>query len=84
MPDPIKVLAEQIVNELKGESKYRLFVPIIKDEVQSDREERPRSGGDRSSRGREERPRSGGDRSSRGREERPRSGGGDRSGGRRF
>ncbi len=32
MPDPAKVLSDAIVNELKGESKYRLFVPVIKEE----------------------------------------------------
>jgi len=31
IPDPVKVIAEKIVEELKGQSKYYLFVPIIED-----------------------------------------------------
>jgi len=31
IPDPIKILADKIVEELKGESKYYLFVPLIRD-----------------------------------------------------
>jgi len=29
MPDPVKILAEKIIEELKNESKYYLFVPYI-------------------------------------------------------
>ncbi|HEX54667.1 MAG: DUF655 domain-containing protein [Candidatus Altiarchaeales archaeon] len=32
IPDPVRVLAEKIIQELKGESKYYLFVPLIRDE----------------------------------------------------
>lgn len=31
IPDPVKVLADKIIEELKGESKYYLFVPLIRD-----------------------------------------------------
>lgn len=31
VPDPVKILADKIIEELKGESKYYLFVPLIKD-----------------------------------------------------
>jgi len=42
MPDAAKVLSDTINNELKGEGKYRLFVPIIKEERQTrERDERP-------------------------------------------
>jgi len=37
IPDPAKVIAEKIVEELKGESKYMLFVPLIKDELDNNR-----------------------------------------------
>jgi len=29
LPDPIKVIAEKIIQELQGESKYYLFVPLL-------------------------------------------------------
>lgn len=29
VPDPAKVIVEKIIEELKGESKYRLFVPLM-------------------------------------------------------
>jgi putative nucleotide binding protein len=38
IPDPAKVIAEKIIEELKGESKYMLFVPLIKDELDNRRE----------------------------------------------
>jgi putative nucleotide binding protein len=38
IPDPAKVIAEKIVEELKGESKYMLFVQLIKDEFDNRRE----------------------------------------------
>ena len=31
IPDPIKTLADKVVEELKGESKYYFFVPLTKD-----------------------------------------------------
>jgi putative nucleotide binding protein len=31
VPDPVKILADKIIEELKGESKYYLFVPLIRD-----------------------------------------------------
>jgi putative nucleotide binding protein len=31
IPDPVKVLADKIIQELKGESKYNLFVPLVKE-----------------------------------------------------
>lgn len=31
MPDPVKVLADKIIQELRGESKYQLFVPLIRE-----------------------------------------------------
>lgn len=37
IPDPAKVIAEKIVKELKGESKYHLFVPLIREETKSRR-----------------------------------------------
>lgn len=33
IPDPIKVLADKIIQELKGESKYQLFVLLIRDAI---------------------------------------------------
>lgn len=30
-PDPVKVLRDKMIEELKGESKYQLFVPIFKE-----------------------------------------------------
>lgn len=38
IPDPAKVIAEKIVEELKGESKYMLFLQLIKDDVENKRE----------------------------------------------
>jgi putative nucleotide binding protein len=38
IPDPAKVIAEKIVEELKGESKYMLFLQLIKDDVENRRE----------------------------------------------
>lgn len=29
VPDPVKVIVDKIIEELKGESKYRLFVPLM-------------------------------------------------------
>ncbi|HDN83805.1 MAG TPA: DUF655 domain-containing protein [Candidatus Altiarchaeales archaeon] len=29
MPDPVKVIVEKIIEELKGESKYYFFVPLV-------------------------------------------------------
>lgn len=37
IPDPAKVIAEKIVKELKGESKYHLFVPLIREEIKTNR-----------------------------------------------
>lgn len=37
MPDPAKVIAEKIIEELKGESKYVLFVPLVKDETDKEK-----------------------------------------------
>jgi len=31
MPDPVKVLVDKIIQELKGESKYQFFVPLIRE-----------------------------------------------------
>ena len=31
IPDPVKVIVDKIVEELKGESKYYLFVPIVEE-----------------------------------------------------
>ena len=31
IPDPLKVLVDKIVEELKGESKYYLFTPLVED-----------------------------------------------------
>lgn len=31
IPDPVKVVVEKIVEEIKGESKYRFFVPLTED-----------------------------------------------------
>jgi predicted nucleic acid-binding OB-fold protein len=38
IPDPAKVIAEKIVEELKGESKYLLFLQLIKDDFENKRE----------------------------------------------
>ncbi len=31
IPDPVRVIADKIVEELQGQSKYYLFVPVIRD-----------------------------------------------------
>ncbi len=31
IPDPMKIIADKIIEELKGESKYYLFVPLIRE-----------------------------------------------------
>lgn len=31
LPDPVRVIADEIDIELKGESKYRLFVPVVRE-----------------------------------------------------
>ncbi len=31
IPDPVKVIVDKIVEELKGESKYYLFVPLVEE-----------------------------------------------------
>jgi len=31
MPDPVKVIIDKIINELKGQSKYYLFAPLAED-----------------------------------------------------
>ncbi len=41
LPDPIKVIAEEIILELQGKTKYNLFVPLIAEG--NPRERRPKS-----------------------------------------
>ena len=33
MPDPAMVIADKIVEELEGSSKYLLFVPLVRDKA---------------------------------------------------
>jgi predicted nucleic acid-binding OB-fold protein len=31
VPDPVRVIVDKIIEELKGESKYYLFIPIVEE-----------------------------------------------------
>ncbi|MBN2014779.1 MAG: DUF655 domain-containing protein [Candidatus Altiarchaeota archaeon] len=42
IPEPAKVIAEKIIKELKGESKYHLFVPLVGDEIRTREDVKPR------------------------------------------
>lgn len=37
IPDPVKIIVDKIVEEMKDESKYRLFVPLSQDKVERSR-----------------------------------------------
>ncbi|MBU4202086.1 MAG: DUF655 domain-containing protein [Candidatus Altiarchaeota archaeon] len=40
LPDPVKVIAEKIIHELRGEDKYNLFVPLIAEKKPHERRSR--------------------------------------------